>query len=164
VRKRSTWVAWAMLAIFGAGLILNVALAVANNSVARDPAGVLHLLDFTAFMVVGAVIVARRPDNAMGWLFSAVGLLALTLSLANEYTQYAYVTRPGALPLARSWPPGLGDGGLPRVWSHVHLHLAVVPHRSAAVAPLATNRLAGRRRPGRDHPAGRPPADARSRA
>jgi hypothetical protein len=30
-----------MLAIFSAGLILNVALAVANNSVARDPAGVL---------------------------------------------------------------------------------------------------------------------------
>jgi hypothetical protein len=70
VRKRSTWVAWAMLAIFGAGLIFNVALAVANNSVARDPAGVLYLLAFTAFMVVGAVIVARRPDNAMGWLFS----------------------------------------------------------------------------------------------
>jgi len=110
VRKRSTWVAWAMLAIFGAGLILNVALAVANNSVARDPAGVLHLLDFTAFMVVGAVIVARRPDNAMGWLFSAVGLLALTLSLANEYTQYAYVTRPGALPgaIVAAWVGGWG--------------------------------------------------------
>jgi hypothetical protein len=97
-----------MLAIFGAGLIFNVALAVANKSVARDPAGVLYLLDFTAFMVVGAVIVARRPDNAMGWLLSAVGLLALTLSLANEYTKYAYVTRPGALPgaIVAAWIGG----------------------------------------------------------
>jgi hypothetical protein len=110
VRKRSTWVAWAMLAIFGAGLIFNVALAVANKSVARDPALVLYLLDFTAFMVVGAVIVARRPDNAMGWLFAAVGLLALTFSLANEYTKYAYVTRPGALPgaIVAAWIGGWG--------------------------------------------------------
>jgi hypothetical protein len=110
VRKRSTWVAWGMLSVFGAGLIFNAALAVANKSVARDPAGVLYLLDFTAFMVVGAVIVARRPDNAMGWLFAAVGLLALTLSLANEYTQYAYVTRPGALPgaIVAAWVGGWG--------------------------------------------------------
>jgi hypothetical protein len=110
VRKRSPWVAWGMLSVFGAGLIFNAALAVANKSVARDPAGVLYLLDFTAFMVVGAVIVARRPDNAMGWLFAAVGLLALTLSLANEYTQYAYVTRPGALPgaIVAAWVGGWG--------------------------------------------------------
>jgi hypothetical protein len=66
VRKRSTWVAWAMLSVFGAGILFIAALAVPNKSVAQDPAGVLYLLDFTAFMVVGAVIVARRPDNAMG--------------------------------------------------------------------------------------------------
>jgi hypothetical protein len=110
VRKRSTWVAWAMLAIFGAGILFIAALAVPNKSVAQDPAGVLYLLDFTAFMVVGAVIVARRPDNAMGWLFAAAGLLALTLRLANEYTQYAYVTRPGALPgaVVAAWVGGWG--------------------------------------------------------
>jgi hypothetical protein len=110
VRKRSTWMAWAMLAIFGAGIIFNAALAVPNNSVAQDPALVLYLLDFTAFMVVGALIVARRPDNAIGWLFSTVGLLALSLSLANEYTQFAYITRPGTLPgpIVAAWVGGWG--------------------------------------------------------
>jgi hypothetical protein len=91
-------VAGGMLAVYAAGLALTAALAITNRSVARDPAGVLYLLDFTAFMVVGALVVARRPSNAIGWLFSAAGLLALTLSLATEYTQYAYLTRPGALP------------------------------------------------------------------
>jgi hypothetical protein len=84
VQKPSTVVAWSMLAIYAAGLALTAALAIPNGSVARDPAGVLYLLDFTAFMVVGALIVARRPGNAIGWLFSAVGLLALSLSLASE--------------------------------------------------------------------------------
>jgi len=42
--------------------------------------------------------VAHRPGNAIGWIFSAIGLLAATGGLAQEYAQYAYVTRPGSLP------------------------------------------------------------------
>jgi hypothetical protein len=60
------------------------------------------LLAFTAFMVVGAVIVAHRPANAIGWLFSGIGLLTATGTLALDYAQYAYVTRPGSLPAAIS--------------------------------------------------------------
>ena len=110
MQKPSTVVAWSMLAIYAAGLALTAALAIPNGSVARDPAGVLYVLDFTAFMVVGALIVARRPGNAIGWLFSAVGLLALGLSLASEYTEYGYVTRPGALPgaILAAWYLGWG--------------------------------------------------------
>jgi hypothetical protein len=51
-------------------------------------------------MVVGALVVARRPANVIGWMFSAIGLLALGASLAREYSQYAYVTRSGGLPFA----------------------------------------------------------------
>jgi MFS family permease len=98
VRKPSTVVAWVMLAIYAAGIVFTAALAIPNGSVARDPTGVLYQLDFTAFMVVGALIVARRPSNAIGWLFSGVGLLAMAAFLAEEYTLFAYVTRPGALP------------------------------------------------------------------
>jgi hypothetical protein len=98
VRKYSAWVAWAMLAVFVGGITFTVALVIANRSYVRGSGDVPLLLAFTAFMVVGALIVAHRPANTIGWLFTAIGLLAMTGSLTWEYTQYAYVTRPGALP------------------------------------------------------------------
>jgi hypothetical protein len=42
--------------------------------------------------------VAHRPGNPIGWIFSAIGLLAFTALLAVQYATYAYVTRPGSLP------------------------------------------------------------------
>jgi hypothetical protein len=100
VGKRSTWVAWSMLAIYAVGLACTAVLAVLNGSIAGGRVILLYLPAFTAFMVVGALVVAHRPANAIGWLFSAIGLLALGASLAGEYSQYAYVTQPGGLPFA----------------------------------------------------------------
>ena len=57
------------------------------------------LLAFAAFMAVGAIIVAHRPGNAVGWIFSAIGLLTATGVLATEYAAYAARTRPGSPPL-----------------------------------------------------------------
>ena len=63
------------------------------------------LAAFGAFMAVGSLVVARRPNNVIGWAFSAVGLLAATGAVAEEYAEYAYVTEPGALPgaVAAAW-------------------------------------------------------------
>jgi hypothetical protein len=47
---------------------------------------------------MGALIVAHQPSNAIGWIFSAIGLLTATGGLAQEYAEYAYITRPGSLP------------------------------------------------------------------
>ena len=96
MRTRSTWAAWSMAAIFVVGCGAAVALQVATGSFSPD--SVAHALTFTGFMVVGAVIVAHRPGNAVGWIFSAVGLLAATGWLATEYAAYAYITRPGSVP------------------------------------------------------------------
>jgi hypothetical protein len=100
VGRRSTWVAWLLLAIFAVSVIVQVALSVANGTFQQEPLAshVALLLAFTAFMVVGALIVAHRPGNAIGWIFSAIALLAITGAMASEYGVYAYVTRPGALP------------------------------------------------------------------
>jgi hypothetical protein len=98
VGGRSTRVAWSMLAVFAAGF-LAVPLSFANGNVQREPGLYLALvLAFTAFMLVGAVIVAHRPGNAVGWIFSAIGLLSSAGVLAMEYAEFAYVTRPGSLP------------------------------------------------------------------
>jgi hypothetical protein len=98
--RAAAWVAWSMLAIFAGGLVCTAVLAVLNGSVTGDSTYIVYLPAFTAFMVVGALIVARRSANTIGWVFSAIALLALGASLAHEYLQYAYVTRPGALPFA----------------------------------------------------------------
>jgi len=99
VGKRWTWVAWIMLAFYIVSLVVGLILAGANGSFQQDPTNqAMLLLGFSAFMVVGALIVAHRPGNAIGWIFSAIALLAFTGQLANEYATYAYVTRPGSLP------------------------------------------------------------------
>jgi hypothetical protein len=85
-----------MLAVFVAGYAGTTLLAVANGNLQPDSAPLL--LAFAAFMTVGSVIVAHRPGNAVGWVFSAVGLLSAAGWLAMEYAAYAYLTRPGALP------------------------------------------------------------------
>jgi hypothetical protein len=101
VGRRWSWVAWSMLAIFVVGCGSAVTLLVARGG-GFEQEGVALPLAFAGFMVVGAVIVARRPANAIGWIFSAIGLLAATGWPAMEYAAYAYLTRPGSLPGA-SW-------------------------------------------------------------
>jgi hypothetical protein len=99
VGKRWSWVAWSMLLVYVVSMVSGTILAVANGTFQQDATNqVALLLGFSAFMVVGALIVAHRPGNAIGWIFSAIALLAFTGQLASEYTAYAYVTRPGSLP------------------------------------------------------------------
>jgi hypothetical protein len=82
-----------MLAVFVAGYGVGVPLSVANGKFGQDSS---LLLAFAAFMVVGVVIVAHRPGNAVGWIFSAIGLLTAIGVLATEYAAYAARTRPGS--------------------------------------------------------------------
>jgi MFS family permease len=93
-------VAWAILAAWAGSVVALVVLAVANGNFQRQPLAntVGLLLAFAAFMAVGALIVANRPGNAIGWVFSAIALLAVTGALAEEYAGYAVWTRPGVLP------------------------------------------------------------------
>jgi hypothetical protein len=94
--RAATWVAWSMVGIFVVGCGVAVTLEVAAGEFSQD--AVTLYLGLAGFMVVGAAIVARRPGNPIGWIFSAIGLLAATGVLAMEYAIYAYVTRPGSLP------------------------------------------------------------------
>ena len=109
--KRWSWIAWSMLAVFVVDLVIGLPLAVANGTFQQDLTNqVLLFLGFSAFMVVGALVLAHGPGNAIGWIFSASALLAVTGQLAGQYAIYAYVTRPGSLPGATlaawygSWP------------------------------------------------------------
>jgi hypothetical protein len=100
MRRRSTRVAWALLAIWVVSVTALVVLSVANGNFQRQPLAdtVGLLLAFAAFTGVGALVVAHRPGNAIGWVFSAIGLLAVTGAMADEYAGYAVRTHPGHLP------------------------------------------------------------------
>jgi hypothetical protein len=111
VGKRWGWVAWSMLAIFVVSLVVGLVLAIANRTFQQDAGNqFLLVVGLSVFMVVGALVVAHRPGNAIGWIFSAIALLAVTGQLAGQFAIHAYATRGGSLPGAilaawyGSWP------------------------------------------------------------
>lgn len=55
-------------------------------------------LDGLAFSVVGALIVYRRPGNAVGLVCLLIGFASALNSLSIEYSVYAVLTDPGGLP------------------------------------------------------------------
>jgi hypothetical protein len=106
VGTRSTWVAWGLLVLGCVGNAIGLVLSVANGSFRQDLGDALILRAvFAAFLAVGCLILARRPGNVIGWIFTAVGLLTMTGGLVEPYAKYAYVTRPGSLPapLVADW-------------------------------------------------------------
>jgi hypothetical protein len=106
VGRRFVWVAWALLALGGLGNAAGVALSAANGTFRQDLGDALiGRAAFAAFLVVGCLILARRPGNIIGWIFAAVGLLVMTAGLVEPYAEYAYVTHPGSLPapLVAAW-------------------------------------------------------------
>jgi signal transduction histidine kinase len=52
-----------------------------------------------SFSAVGAVIVARRPENPVGWLLLFGGLCNSLNAFSSQYPEYVLVTEPGRWPL-----------------------------------------------------------------
>jgi hypothetical protein len=67
--------------------------------------GVMLSTGFGAFAVVGAVLVVRRPTNAIGWIMGAIGLMVSTSGAGGGYAAYVMVTRnrPDALAVFGAW-------------------------------------------------------------
>jgi hypothetical protein len=65
----------------------------------------LLLVGFSAFAVVGAALVAKRPANAIGWIMAAVALMLSFFLAGDTYAAYVMVTRgrPDALAVIGAW-------------------------------------------------------------
>jgi hypothetical protein len=63
------------------------------------------LVGFSAFAVVGALLVAKQPTNAIGWIMAAVALTLSTFLAGDSYAAYVMVThgQPDALAVAGAW-------------------------------------------------------------
>jgi hypothetical protein len=94
--RRSARLAWAILAFstlfFTIGLGFNVANGVRLNS------DLLTSTVFFLFAPTGTLIALRRPENAIGWIYCAIGLADGCSRILNEYLVYTTEIRPGALP------------------------------------------------------------------
>ncbi|HSL01665.1 MAG TPA: hypothetical protein VK869_15115 [Rubrobacteraceae bacterium] len=124
---------------------------------------------FLAFPLVGALIASKRPQNAVGWLCLAVGLLWTLIGMLDYYSYYGAAT-PGSVPFPVvmagmsdwMWVPAIGllgtyvlllfpDGRLPsRRWRPLAwLSGAVIMLLSVGVmlAPGRLANLAGVRKP-----------------
>jgi hypothetical protein len=175
--RRTTWLAWSLagltLAMFVAAIPLWL-LARGADLPSRWKAdlGIGSLLGgalFLTFPLVGALIASKRPQNAVGWLCLAVGLLWMLTGLLDYYSYYGAAT-PGSVPFPVAmagisdwaWVPAVGlpgiyllllfpDGRLPsRRWRPLAwLSGAVILLLSVCVllAPGRLGNLAGVRKP-----------------
>jgi hypothetical protein len=128
---------------------------------ARSPSDVVLPLAFLSFTTVGALLAARRPRNAVGWIFLASGLLIVLDSFLLAYAGYGGEGR--AEPLAGAttaawlsqwiWTPAVAllgsfllllfpDGRLlSRRWRPVLWVAATLTTCTAAVRALAPGEL-----------------------
>jgi hypothetical protein len=122
-RRTAAWLAWSLCALCVALAAASPILGLLNGRTLGEiftalggPSIVALATLIVSFSVVGALIASQRPENSIGWIFSAVGFLYGLLSAADEYAVYALLTNPGALPWGAEaswlgqwiWAPGLG--------------------------------------------------------
>ena len=92
-----------VVAGLGIGVLLVVAataltLLALNHSFADDPTVALSVLIVVIYIALGGVLVSRRPENPIGWLFVASGSGLLLGGASTEWSKYALATHPGELP------------------------------------------------------------------
>ncbi len=100
-RRTASWLTWSMCALSLALTALSLLLLSLNLS---HPG--VHIFDFwlentlaaAGFSTVGAVIVSRRPNNIIGWLFNAAGLLLGLNHYSSEFAIYTLLAQPGSVP------------------------------------------------------------------
>jgi len=89
------------LLLFSAAVVLFASARLApvpDSRGAHLPVGdLLPYVPFLAFPVVGALVASRRPENPVGWICLAVGLLWMFSGFTDVYGFYG-VTRPGSVP------------------------------------------------------------------
>ena len=116
------WLAWSLACLTLAMSATSVALLVLARSV-HVPSSIaddlLFSVSFVAFPVVGAMIASRRPQNPIGWICLADGLLWTLITMIEDYSLYGLAV-PGSAPFpvgifaltAWMWVPAVGLFGI----------------------------------------------------
>jgi hypothetical protein len=95
------WIGWSLWVLAIALQLLTVVLFTLDNDAlqaTRKIDLVVGVLPTLAFVTVGAVIVSRRPGNAVGWLCCAVGLGQSLASFGGQGARAILAADPGRIP------------------------------------------------------------------
>jgi hypothetical protein len=84
------WTALAVVACMLTGMTVLASLGPGDPNFRHDPAGFMGFIcAFGAFGLVGALIIWQQPGNTLGWVLTAVGLLASWGASADAYADLA---------------------------------------------------------------------------
>jgi signal transduction histidine kinase len=99
-------VAVAVLLVYPAGVLVQVVLGLRLGTLDENPAeGLVIWVGFAFFAALGALLVDRRPGNAVGWLLSGAAVLIAVAPAGDAYAAYAMTVlgRPDALAVLGAW-------------------------------------------------------------
>jgi hypothetical protein len=101
------WVmAWLVVLLYAAGVCANYLLERSAGLPSEHPVeDVVFLAGSGAFMVVGALLMAKRPTNPISWIMAAIGLMGAIFPTGGTYAAYVMSTRgqPDALAVIGAW-------------------------------------------------------------
>jgi hypothetical protein len=118
-RHAAAWLVWSLAALSVAMFLASVVLGVlalpaqspGNSTTVGTISETVSFVAFLAFPIVGAMVASRRPENPIGWICLADGLLWMLLAVTNSYSVYG-VARPGSVP----FPVAVGTIGNQWLW------------------------------------------------
>ena len=114
------WILWLLdLMVIVAGIVL-FAQTPGSNENNAFVGTVAMVAAFFAFPTMGALIISRRPENTVGWIFCVIGLGTATTSFSAAFTQHALASHTdtqlivGLVEMLGNtvWPLNLGMGTL----------------------------------------------------
>jgi len=102
-------VAWLTVPLYVAGICASTLLTRGAGFRSENPVENLQSVaidvGFGAFAVVGAMLVAKRPTNPIGWILASVALMLAIFLTGGAYATYVMVTlgQPDALAVVGAW-------------------------------------------------------------
>ncbi len=98
-----------VLVVYAAGLSVNAWLERRIGSQGEGSMeDIVLFVGFGMFAVVGALLVAKRPDNTIGWIIAATALIVGIFPASEMYAAYVMTTRgrPDAFAVFGAWANG----------------------------------------------------------
>jgi signal transduction histidine kinase len=98
--------AWAVVPLYLAGIAVYLVIDDRLGSPGLDIAeGVLLWIGFGMFAAMGALLVGKRPRNAVGWVMASAALLVVAGATGDVYAAWVMTTRgePDALAVLGAW-------------------------------------------------------------